>query len=388
MRGGTSKGVFFHARDLPPPGRQRDELILDLMGSPDPMQIDGMGGTYSSTSKVMIVEAGPESTVRYWFAQVGVDTPTVDWSGNCGNLTTAVAAFAVDEGLVPAVAPVTPVHLLNGNTGVRIDAEVPVENGRVQTRGTQQVAGVPRPGAPIATDYLHPGGAVTGRLLPTGRVADVIDPTDGPLTVSIVDATSAFVFAQARDLAVVPGAQTVAQLNRDPALLERIERVRGEAARLMGVVDRAGDAAERSPVVPRIALVAPPSDPALAGLNVIAVSMGLVHRAVPLTAALCLAAAARIPGTVVHANATPSGSMVRIGHPLGSVEVRSDVDLTATGGPVVNSVGVVRTARCLMRGVVYPYDEEPAILAGPAARQAVSLVADRGRRDDDAQGRI
>lgn len=358
MRGGTSKGLFFHARDLPPPGPQRDDLILDLMGSPDPMQIDGLGGTYSSTSKVMIVEPGPDSTVRYWFAQVGVDAPVVDWSGNCGNLTTAVAAFAVDEGLVPAVAPVTRLRLLNGNTGVRIDAEVTVEGGKVQTRGAQEVAGVPRAGAPIATDYLQPGGSVTGRLLPTGRVADVIDQRDGRLTVSIVDVTSAFVFARARDLGVAPGAQTVARLNGDPGLLERIEQLRGEAARLMGVVDRAGDAAERSPVVPRIALVAPARDIAVADLEVIAVSMGRVHRAVPLTAALCLAAAARIPGTVVHASTAASGSAVRIGHPLGRVEVRSDVDVTATGGAVVNSVGVIRTARRLMGGVAYPHDEE------------------------------
>jgi hypothetical protein len=131
------------------------------------------------------------------------------------------------------------------------------------------------------------------------------------------------------------------------------------------VVDRASDAAERSPVVPRVALVAPAPDRAMAALQVIAVSMGLVHRAVPLTAALCLAAAARIPGTVVHATAAPSGPIMRIGHPLGQVEVRSDVHLTATGGPVVNSVGVVRTARRLMRGVAYPHDEESAIFAGP-----------------------
>ena len=359
------------------PVRSATSSILDLMGSPDPMQIDGLGGTYSSTSKVMVVESGPNFTVRYWFAQVGVDTPTVDWTANCGNLTTAVAAFAVDEGLVPAVAPMTRVRMLNGNTGVRIDAEVPVENGRVSTHGAQQVAGVPRPGAAIATDYLHPGGSLTGRLFPTGRVVDTIHQSEGLLTVSIVDVTSVFVFAQARDLGVVPGAQTVAQLNGDRALLERIERVRGEAARLMGVVDRASDAAERSPVVPRIALVAPARDTATASLEAIAVSMGLVHRAVPLTAALCLAAAARIPGTVVHTNTAPSGSVVRIGHPLGQVEIRSDVDVTATGGAVVNSVGVVRTARRLMRGVAYPYNEEPATLASRTPRPA-QMAADEG----------
>jgi 2-methylaconitate cis-trans-isomerase PrpF len=361
MRGGTSKGVFLHARDVPPPGPRRDALVLDLMGSPDPMQIDGLGGTYSSTSKVMIVEPGPDSTVLYWFGQVGVETATVDWSGNCGNLTTAVAAFAVDEGLVDAVAPVTLVPLLNGNTGVRIVAEVPVENGRVQTRGTHGVAGVPRPGAPITTHYQNPGGSVTGRLLPTGRVTDVLELPDGPLTISIVDVASAFVFVEAADLGVVPGARTVAQLNGDQPLLDRIEQVRGEAARLMGTVDHAQEASRLSPVVPRITLVAPAQDIAAAELEVIAVSMGAVHRALPMTAALCLAAAARIPGTVVHANAGPVGCNVRLAHPLGQVEVLSELAVGASGSPEVKSVGVVRTARRLMSGLAYPFDEDLAV---------------------------
>jgi hypothetical protein len=147
MRGGTSKGVFLHARDVPPASPRRDALALDLLGSPDPMQIDGLGGTYSSTSKVMIVEPGPGSAVTYWFGQVGIADPTVDWSANCGNLTTAVAAFAVDEGLVPATEPLTRVSLINGNTGVHIEAEVPVRGGRARTDGEQWVAGVPRPGS-------------------------------------------------------------------------------------------------------------------------------------------------------------------------------------------------------------------------------------------------
>ncbi|MCH6163820.1 PrpF domain-containing protein [Streptomyces marispadix] len=360
MRGGTSKGVFLHARDVPPPGPRRDALVLDLMGSPDPMQIDGLGGTYSSTSKVMIVEPGPDSGVSYWFGQVGVDSPTVDWSGNCGNLTTAVAAFAVDEGLVPAVSPVTSVLLFNRNTDVWVEAEVPVENGRVRTHGTQRVAGVPRPGAPIATHYQDPAGSVTGRLLPTGRGLDVLDLPEGRLRVSVVDAASAFVFALAADLDVVTRARTVAQMNADEQLLERIESVRGAAARLMGSVERAEDAARLSPAVPRIVLVAPGGDVAVADLDVVAVSMGAVHRALPMTAALCLAAAARIPGTVVNAAARTDGcgKALRIAHPLGEVEAVSDVDSPADDAPAIRSVGVVRTARRLMKGTVYPFDEE------------------------------
>ena len=162
------------------------------------------------------------------------------------------------------------------------------------------------------------------------------------MTVSIVDVASAFVFVQAADLGVVPGTRTVAELNGDRPLLERIEQVRGEAARLIGTVERAEEAARLSPIVPRITLVAPAQDIASAELEVIAVSMGAVHRALPMTAALCLAAAARIPGTVVHANAGLAGSSVRLAHPLGQVEVVSDLDVGVVRNPVVKSVGVVR----------------------------------------------
>lgn len=356
MRGGTSKGLFLHAADVPPAGAERDALVLDLMGSPDPMQIDGLGGTYSSTSKVMIVEPARDGEVRYWFGQVGIDTPTVDWSGNCGNLTTAVAAFAVDEKLVPAIEPVTVFALRNGNTGVRIDAEVPVAQGRVVTRGDLQVPGVPRPGAPIVTRYRDPAGSVTGKLLPTGRPVDEVELDGRPLRVTIVDITTAFVFAGAKDLGVVPGQETVAELNADAALLDRIERVRGEAARLLGRVTAAADAARESPVVPRIVLVAPPRGQS--DLDVVGVSMGAVHRALPMTAALCLAGAVRIPGTVPADFARGATDSVRLTHPLGTVEVVGEVGTGTDGQTHVRSVGVIRTARRLMSGLAYPYDEQ------------------------------
>ncbi|MCX4094645.1 PrpF domain-containing protein [Nocardia sp. alder85J] len=392
MRGGTSKGVFLHARDLPPAGPERDALVLDLMGSPDPMQIDGLGGTYSSTSKVMVVDRESDGTVVYWFGQVGIDTPTVDWKGNCGNLTTAVAAFAVDEGLTPAVEPVTRVRMINGNTGVRIEADVPVRDGRARSDGDQRVAGVPRPGAPIATHYLRPGGAVTGRLLPTGRARDTVELPDGPVQVSLVDVTTAYVFARAADFGVVPHARTVAEWNADRALCDRLEQARGEAARLLGVVENASDARELSPVIPRIVLVAPGTEET--GVEVVAVSMGAIHRAVPMTAALCLAAAVRLPGTLPHEYACgtaasgrdPAGSAgvtadsgrdpaesdcgavefaretgepLRIGHPLGTVDVLATVGADAGGAPVVESVGVVRTARRLMSGTAYLAGDHP-----------------------------
>ncbi|MGP3937128.1 PrpF domain-containing protein [Nonomuraea sp. KM88] len=348
MRGGTSKGLFLHARDLPPAGPARDALILDLMGSPDPMQIDGLGGTHSSTSKVVVVEPGGDGDdVWYWFAQVGVDRPIVDWSGNCGNLTSAVGPFAVDEGLVTAVEPVTRVRLRNGNTGVRILAEVPVRDGRARAAGTHHIPGVRRPGAPIVTRYLG-----LGPCYPASGPVSLLDGEDGPVEVTILDVTHPYVFARAEDLRVDLGAAPPAALGADGALLARLERLRGAAAVALGRAAQPDEAARDSPIVPRIALVGEPLDD---GHHVAAlgVSMGRIHHALPMTAALCLGAAVRLPGTVPSGVARGvSDATVRVRHPRGVVEVLADVDPAAS--PPVRSVGAVRTARRLMEGRVYP----------------------------------
>jgi hypothetical protein len=353
MRGGTSKGLFLHARDLPPPGPCRDAVLLDLMGSPDPMQIDGLGGTHSSTSKVVVVEPGADGDdVCYWFAQIGVESPIVDWSGNCGNLTSAVGPFAVDEGLVPAVEPVTRVRLRNGNTGTRILAEVPVREGRARAEGTHRVPGVRRPGAPVVTRYLD-----LGHCFPTSTPAQPLDGADGPVDVTILDVTHPYVFARARDLRVDLADPRPAALSQDGELLARLERLRGAAAVALGRAASPEEAARRSPIVPRIALVDEPAD---AGHHIAAlgVSMGKIHHALPMTAALCLAAAVRLPGTVpAGAARAPGGETVRIKHPRGIVEILADVDEAAR--PPVRSVGAIRTARRLMAGAAYPADERP-----------------------------
>lgn len=351
MRGGTSKGLFLHARDLPPPGPARDALLLDLMGSPDPMQIDGLGGTHSSTSKVVVVEPGRDGDdVCYWFAQVGIDQPIVDWSGNCGNLTTAVGPFAVDEGLVEAVEPVTKVRLRNGNTGVRILAEVPVRDGRARADGTHRIPGIRRPGAPVVTRYLD-----LGPCFPSSAPAQVLDGADGPVEVTILDVTHPYVFARAKDLRVDLGDARPAVLNQDGDLLARLERLRGKAAVALGRAASPDEASRHSPIVPRIALVGEPADDShhIAALGV---SMGKIHHALPMTAALCLGAAVRLPGTVPSGAARGgSGETVRIRHPRGVVEVLADVDPTAQ--PPVRSVGAIRTARRLMAGSAYPADD-------------------------------
>lgn len=337
MRGGTSKGVFLHARDLPGHGPERDDLLLRIMGSPDPLQLDGMGGTYSSTSKVVVVEPHGPSSVRYWFAQVGVDTSIVDWSGNCGNLTSAVGPFAIDEGLVDAVEPVTRLVLHNANTGVDVEAAVIVESGRAATEGSLAIAGVPGTGSPVVTNYLEPAGGVLGALLPTGSALDDLDGVPA----SIVDVAHPYVIVEAAALGLSPeDVRTPAELNTDAALLARVEEVRVAAAARVG--------AAPSPIVPRIVLVHPSDD---ADLRVTAFSMGLVHRAVPMTAALCLGAAAHLPGTIVSSVAAGAGDEVRIEHPRGVATV---VVETRAGADPIRSVGVVRTARRLMDGRVFP----------------------------------
>jgi 2-methylaconitate cis-trans-isomerase PrpF len=312
------------------------------------MQIDGLGGTYSSTSKLVAVEPGaaPDDVI-YWFAQVGVDEAVVDWSGNCGNLTTAVGPFAIDEGLVPAVEPVTTVRLRNGNTGVAVLAEVPVGDGRARVVGDLVVPGVPGSGAPIATRYLDPGGGVLGAALPTGRAVETLTTNDGSVAASLVDITHPYAIIDL-GAAAVAGDFDPAALNQDDALLGRLEAIRGAAATALGVVTAPGEAAARSPAVPRLLLVGVPDGPD-ADLVTLAVTMGRVHRALPMTAALCGAAACHIPGTVAaRACRDAPGEVVRLRHPKGIVEILVDAD-----GPTIRSVGVVRTARRLMAGTAY-----------------------------------
>jgi len=357
MRGGTSKGVFVHARDVPPPGPERDAVVLDIMGSPDPMQIDGLGGTYSSTSKLVVVEPGEgDDDVRYWFAQVGVDQPVVDWSGNCGNLTTAVGPFAVDEGLVDATEPVTTVTLRNGNTGVAIQAEVPVEGGRARVDGDHAVPGVPKPGAPVVTRYLDPAGSVFDTHLPSGSPTTPVPGPDGDVEVSIVDVAHPTAYAHAKALGVDVANARPPGLNGDLDLLDRLERVRAACAVALGRVTDPADAAERSAIVPRLILIDEPYDTDH-DIAAVGVSMGKIHHALQMTAALCLGAAVRLPGTVPARVARhDGGETVRVRHPKGVVDVLADVD-TAAARPV-RSVGVVRTARRLMSGSIYLHPGE------------------------------
>jgi 2-methylaconitate isomerase len=354
MRGGTSRCLIFHEGDLPLSRTARDRILLAALGSPDPYgrQLDGLGGGISSLSKACIIgpPTHPGADVDYTFAQVDVRTPLVDYAGNCGNCSSAVGPFAIDEKLVvPSDSPAV-VRIHNTNTHKLIVAHVPVEDGQAAVTGEFELPGVAGGGAQITLDFLEPGGAVTGRLLPTGRPRDIV----GGLEASLVDATNPMVFVRARDVKLT-GTETPAAIDADRALATRLEAIRVEAAKLMGVPE--------SPSVPKIIMVAPAAgfttldgrawDADAVSLVSRVISMGNCHRAFALTSAMCLAVAARIEGTVVHecVAANRPYSDIRLGHPSGVLPIDASV-VREDGQPLAEQVTVYRTARRLMEGFV------------------------------------
>ena len=362
MRGGTSKGLFFHRRDLPAERAEWDALFLAALGSPDPhgRQLDGMGGGISSLSKVVVVSPStrPGMHIDYLFGQVAVDRALVDYRSNCGNLTAAVGPFAVDEGLVDVADGEAALTLHNCNLDQRIESRFAVAGGCAAVEGETVLDGVAGRGAPIRLSFLKPGGAVTGRLLPTGRARDPLDvPGLGSIEVTLIDASTALVIVRADALGLT-GVELPDEIEADPALTGRLEAIRRAGAVAMGI-------APETASVPKVGFVAPPTDAAtLSGASIPAeavdltarvISMGRPHRALPLTAALALAAAACIPGTVAsQAAAARHGAdrhgLVRLGHPTGVAEISAE--LAATEPPHLARLTVTRTARRLMEGRV------------------------------------
>jgi 2-methylaconitate isomerase len=352
MRGGTSRCLVFRADDLPPAGAARDRILLAALGSPDPYgrQLNGLGGGISSLSKACIVGAPThaDADVDYTFAQVDVKSPVVEYDGNCGNCSSAIGPFAIDEGLVRAREGETLVRVHNTNTKKLILAHVPVRDGEAAVEGDFELAGVAGRGARIALDFIDPGGAGTGRLLPTGRARDVIAGVEA----SCVDATNPLVFVRARDVGLT-AAETPQAVDANTDVMARLEKIRVEAAMRMGLPPSAS--------APKIAFVAGPRDYiALDGVRhgaadydvlARAISMGNCHRAFPLTSAMCLAVAARIDGTVVHEVATKGARDVRLGHASGVLPLDAAVT-TRDGQAWAERVTVYRTARRLMEGFV------------------------------------
>jgi hypothetical protein len=366
MRGGTSRAVMFHARDLPDRS-EWDPIFLAAMGSPDPngRQLNGMGGGISSLSKVCILAPSDraDADIDYTFAQVQIRDPRVDYRSNCGNMSSAVGPFAVDEGIVRPNGDAAVVRIFNTNTRKIIRSTFPLEDGRAATDGDMAIPGVAGTGAPVRLDFLAPGGATTGRLLPTGKATDRLDvPGVGRTEVSMVDAANACVFVRARDLGLT-GRELPEDLERDPAVLDKLQAIRRQASLAMGI---AKDDAEARMVaaVPIIGFVAPSMDaPTLSGdpiaagqvdLTVRFLSNGQPHRALPLTASLCTAVAANIAGTVVaEALAPGAGAQVRLGMPSGILTVGAEVAQEADGQWVAHSGAFYRTARRLFDGRIY-----------------------------------
>ncbi len=379
MRGGTSRGAYLRAEDLPSDPAARDEMILAIYGSPDVRQIDGLGGADSLTSKVAIIapSARPDADVDYTFGQVGITTREVDYKPNCGNISSGVGPFAIEQGLVPMTEPVTQVRIYNTNTKKVIVAEVPVRDGCVEVEGDCRIDGVPSSGARILLDFLDSGGSATGKLLPTGRPKDVLDVDGQRYTASLVDAGNAYVFLRAEELGL-DGTELVERVNTDRALLDRLEAIRGAAAELYGFVDDRKDALKLSPNLPKIAFVAPPKDYKTAGGRLIradeidllgrGLSAQILHKAYAVTGAICTGAASKVPGTVVNevCSAPADQLTVRIGHPAGIFALEMRVE-ERNGELVLTRAALERTARRIMDGFVYvPRSKVPSLAQAPA----------------------
>ena len=361
-RGGTSKGVFFHARDLPTSRAEIDPIVLAVLGTPDPYgrQLNGMGGGISSLSKAVIIgpSTHPDADVDYTFIQVAVDRPMTDWSGNCGNLSSVVGPYAIDEGLVKVEDGEATVRFHQTNTKKIIHARFRVENGRAVVAGDMDIPGVAGTAAPVRLDFVNPGGATTGKLLPTGNVLDTIMiEGHGAFVASMIDASHPTVFVRASDFGLT-GIESPDAIEADDRLMALLDVVRRRAGVIMGL----GDTPESVELMsPRIAMVAAPQaftaiDKSLFDdrhdIATRMISMEKPHRAVPLASALCLAVACRIEGTLPNQLARKSdpGAPIRVGNPSGVLAFGADV--RHDGGWVADSAGVYRTARCLMKGAV------------------------------------
>lgn len=372
MRGGTSKGVFFRLQDLPEaaqvPGEARDKLLLRVIGSPDPYQkqIDGMGGATSSTSKTVILSksGSPDHDVDYLFGQVSIDKPFVDWSGNCGNLTAAVGAFAinsgfVEQGRIPENGVCT-VRIWQANIEKTIVAHVPVTDGQVQETGDFELDGVTFPAAEVEIEFMDPADG-DGAMFPTGNLVDDLEvPGIGTLKATMINAGIPTIFVNAEDIGY-EGTELQEAINGDAGALARFETIRAHGAVRMGLIHSIDEAANRQHT-PKVAFVAKPKDyvsssgkQLVAGdmdLLVRALSMGKLHHAMMGTAAVAIGTAAAIPGTLVNlAAGGGERNAVRFGHPSGTLRVGAQAR-QAEGQWTATKAIMSRSARILMEGWV------------------------------------
>ena len=367
MRGGTSRAVCFREEVLAPyPQAVRERIILAALGSPDMYgrQIDGLGGGISSLSKVVIVGRSTEadSDVTFTFGQVDVRMPQIDWSGTCGNMAAAVGPFAIDEGMISAVEPVTTVRVLATNTGKRYVAHVPVHNGQAVVEGDYTIAGVPAPGACISLEFENPDGSLGGKLLPTNMPRQQCDLEDTrQMTISIVDAAIPTVFIRASELDV-DATQLAPELDNDRVLQTTLEEIRCRTAVLLGLATSIEEAHETVQHIPKIVLIAPSAAYTASSGKLVeagqidlvarAISMRNTHRTFPGTVSMCTAVAAQVEGTVVYEVAHKRNAQdIRIGHPAGVMQVGATVS-HREGGWYAERVTTTRTARRIMEGSI------------------------------------
>ena len=377
LRGGTSKGVFFRLEDLPEaarvPGPARDALLMRVIGSPDPYgkHTDGMGGATSSTSKCVIISRStqPGHDVDYLYGQVSIDTAFVDWSGNCGNLSTAVGPFAIANGFIdPARLPADgtfAVKVWQANIGKTIVVHVPITNGQVQETGDFELDGVTFPAAEIVLEFIDPAdegeGEGGGAMFPTGNLTDTLDvPGVGALTVTMINAGIPTVFVDAAALGYT-GTELQDAINGDPKALAMFENIRAHGAVRMGLIGSVAEASRRQHT-PKVAFIAPAADYTTSSgkrvpagdidLHVRALSMGKLHHAMMGTAAVAIGTAAAIPGTLVNLAAGGGDrTSVRFGHPSGTLRVGAEA-MQSNGQWVVRKAIMSRSARVLMEGFV------------------------------------
>lgn len=371
MRGGTSKAVFLDESLLPPPGENRDRVIQAVFGSPDSRQIDGLGGADPLTSKVAVInrESPAGSSLTYTFGQVEIEETGVDYESLCGNVTSAVGHYAIDEGLCAVEEPVTRVAIYNTNMKCNLYVEVPVKDGHPVDEGDYVVPGVPGTGARIEVDLSQTAGGRTGAVLPTGNPTDVLNVPDfGALTASLVDVGNPHVFVRAKDLGLT-GTEPMSWLREQREVMDLLERIRATAAVQMGLVADWPSARAKSPAIPIIGFVGVPQAYDAEGdrgriekdeVDLVSrlLFMQRPHQAYAGTSTVCTGVAAKLEGTVVAEVTRESVRSVlqgptRIGHPRGVIVTESAIEYV-DGQPHVTRATVGRTARRIMEGVVFP----------------------------------
>ncbi len=368
-RAGTSRGLFLHGQDLPDAGPERDRLLVRLMGSPDVLQIDGLGGSRPITSKIAIIARSdrPDADVDYTFAQVDPATGGIGYEANCGNISAGVGPFAVDEKLVEVHEGSTQVRIYNTNTDKLLVADVPVLGGAAAVEGDYVVPGVPGSGAEIGMNWSGTVGAKTGRLLPTGNAVDIIELEDGRrIEASCVDAANPCVWVKGSDFGL-DGTESAEQINTSDALRAAVREARNKAAVLFGFADEWEKADQQSPGLPMLGLVSAPVDYiTINGVQIRREDMdvrlhlifiGVLHESVAGTGSICFAAASRTPGSVVHQLAINTDrDVLLIGHPSGVTPTRAKAHPIPEAPHVAfDDLGFSRTSRRIMEGrAFYP----------------------------------